>query len=69
MEKFDSPANLLKDVTSLFYELASNIVIEKKKDDNTIDIDLQEQKMRLYEAEINCRIQISQIEVKSKTYF
>jgi len=30
---------------------------------------LQEQKIRLYEAEINCRIQISQIEVKSKSYF
>ena len=34
MEKFDSPTNLLKDVTSLFYELASNIVIEKKKENS-----------------------------------
>jgi hypothetical protein len=32
LEKFDSPTNLLKDVTSLFYELASNVVIEKKKE-------------------------------------
>jgi hypothetical protein len=32
LEKFDSPSNLLNDVTSLFYELASNVVIERKRD-------------------------------------
>ena len=30
LEKFDSPSNLLNDATSLFYELASNVVIDKK---------------------------------------
>ena len=39
---------------------------KKKKDENTIEIDLQQQKLLLYEAEITCRLQMAEIDGKSE---
>lgn len=60
-----------KNFSSSIREAFQRSGIEKKKDDNTIEIDFNQQKILLYEAEITCtyKLQLSQIEVKGEFLF